>query len=145
VAEYRHRAGQRERALDAAREASRVRPRSRFAPIHFDSRVLQHLGLFNCAGDSGGVEAWWVLTAAVADRLGSWTVDGSATRWFVRHGDALAGLGRCWRVEAARHDLVGLWGAIDGEGSVFNAREGRYNEASVVAAEAAVKAWDPRG
>lgn len=122
-----------------------------FWPPGAEPVVLETLGLWNGSGDSGDIDAWQVLMRAVAEsgiapppfepHRDEQTA--AVTAWVGKYGDRLGELRRCWRVEAAKADLLGLWEAIDNDApnNVFVEQYDRWSEASADAARAAVGAW----
>jgi hypothetical protein len=107
--------------------------------------VLEALGMWAAGGGTGDHDAHQVVMRAVAES-GRFACPPQRpdAAWLKRHRAELDALGRCWRVEAARADLVALWEAIDGEHApnpVFDEQYERWKQASVKAAEAAVAAW----
>jgi hypothetical protein len=123
-----------------------------FWPPGAEPIVLQALDMWSTRGDSGESDSWKVIMDAIAESGMSsppFETDrgksAEAVRaWLRKHRDALESLKRCWRVEAARADLLELWEAIDGNNvpyPVFRERYDQWSQASVEAAEAAVAAW----
>jgi hypothetical protein len=114
-------------------------PRSR--PV-----VLEALGMWGTRGDTGDTDAHRVVMRAMAEsgRFAVPSHDGDDfAAWLEKHRGELEELRRCWRVEAARADLVELCESIDNDARnpVFTEQYDRWSEASAHAAQAAVAAW----
>lgn len=116
-------------------------------PSHAEPIILGAMGLWNASADSGESSSWRVLMDALAQaKLSAFPepTDTDGTKaWLEAHAPMLAELARCWRIEAARHDLTTLWEAIDNKAApqLFSAQYRAYSDAAEQAAVAATAAW----
>jgi hypothetical protein len=127
-----------------------------FWPPGAEPIVLQALDMWSTRGDSGESDSWRVIMNAIAES-GMSSPPFEADRgksdelvrvWLRKHCVELESLKRCWRVEAARADLLELWESIDGNNvpyQLFRQRYDTWSQASTEAAEAAVAAWLGKG
>src|SRR4051812_6257847 len=139
--------------LPPERPQAGVLTRADLRPLMFwspgsEPPVLTALGVWGSGGECGGVDSWRVLKAALAVSGIDAPPDAhnypeAMAAWIERHRGVLDSLAHAWRVEAARFDLVRLWGSIDNAAPSdrFRVQIDRYYEAGVEAAHAAVAAW----
>jgi hypothetical protein len=116
-------------------------------PSGYEPVLLEALGMWSAAGDSGDTDAHKVIALGIMDKMKGRGpgLFGSIGPWVEANRVVLEELRRCWRVEAARADLVGLWESIDNDapGTLFNEQYARWSDAAAEAARAAIAAWHP--